>query len=270
MSPNKPISIALFMTVALGLSSCAAINTDQITQSPHQEVHMTGDNSRNALDWPGVYKGLLPCADCEGIQISMALNKDGTYTRSMNYLGKPDGQFTDRGAFSWDDAGGVITIVDKQGQSQRYLVGEGRLFHLDQNGQRISGALAAQYTLIKNLADPQLENKRWVLSELMGKAVVAGQGQKAAFLQFDNENARVSGNASCNNFFGSYELREGNRISFGQLGSTMMACLDMSAESTFLQILQKVDNYAIKDDTLSLNKARMAPLARFKLVVDEK
>jgi heat shock protein HslJ len=50
----------------------------------------------------------------------------------------------------------------------------------------------------------------------------------------------------------------------------MMACPDMQTESTFLQVLQKVDNYAIKDDTLSLQKARMAPLAKFKWVVKEK
>jgi heat shock protein HslJ len=231
---------------------------------------MTSDNSRTSLDWPGVYQGLIPCADCESIKTRITLHKDGTFTRSMIYQGKPDGQFNDQGKFSWDEGGGKITLIDKQGQSQSYLVGEGRLFHLDQQGQRISGELANRYILIKNPADAQLENKRWVLSELMGQAVTSKPGQKAAFVQFDNENARVSGNSSCNNFFGGYELQEGNRISFGQLGSTMMACPDMSTEAKFLQVLQKVDNYAVKDDTLSLHKARMAPLARFKWVVEQK
>jgi heat shock protein HslJ len=267
----KHRKLALLMGISLALTACANGYSDQPSSQPStQAPNMTSDNSRTSLDWPGVYQGLIPCADCESIQTRITLHKDGTFTRSMIYQGKPDGQFNDQGKFSWDEGGGKITLIDKQGQSQSYLVGEGRLFHLDQQGQRISGELANRYILIKNPADAQLENKRWVLSELMGQAVTSKPGQKAAFVQFDNENARVSGNSSCNNFFGGYELQEGNRISFGQLGSTMMACPDMSTEAKFLQVLQKVDNYAVKDDTLSLHKARMAPLARFKWVVEQK
>lgn len=267
----KHQKLALLMGISLALTACANGYSDQPSSQPStQAPNMTSDNSRTSLDWPGVYQGLIPCADCESIKTRITLHKDGTFTRSMIYQGKPDGQFNDQGKFSWDEGGGKITLIDKQGQSQSYLVGEGRLFHLDQQGQRISGELADRYILIKNPADAQLENKRWVLSELMGQAVTSKPGQKAAFVQFDNENARVSGNSSCNNFFGGYELQEGNRISFGQLGSTMMACPDMSTEAKFLQVLQKVDNYAVKDDTLSLHKARMAPLARFKWVVEQK
>ncbi len=255
---------ALCLIAILGLSSCAN------QQAAQPAANADGDNSRVSLDWPGVYKGLLPCADCEGIQTTITLGKDNAFTRSMNYLGKPNGQFADQGLFAWDNKGERITLTDQHGQSQSYRVGEGRLFHLSQQGQRISGENADRYILLKNLTDARIENKRWQLSELMGQAVVPDPGQKTAYLQFDSENARVAGNASCNNFFGSYELREGDRINLSQLGSTMMACQNMNTESAFLQVLQKADNYAVKDDTLSLHKARMAPLARFKRVVDEK
>ena len=30
-------------------------------------------NSRNALDWAGTYEGVLPCADCPGIQTRLSL-----------------------------------------------------------------------------------------------------------------------------------------------------------------------------------------------------
>ena len=265
----KPYSAVLSVSISLALAGCASVNSEHTTQAIQEEPNMNADNSRTSLDWPGVYKGLLPCADCEGIQTTISLSKDGAYTRSLSYRGKSETQMTDRGQFTWHEAGGHITLTDKQGQTQQYLVGENQLVHLDQQGQRITGELADRYILIKNPSDARIENKRWVLVELMGQAVVAAKGRKTAFLQFDSENARVAGNASCNNFFGGYELRAGDRISLGQLGSTMMACPDMTTESTFLQVLQKVDNYAIKDDTLSLHKARMAPLARFKRVVDE-
>jgi uncharacterized lipoprotein NlpE involved in copper resistance len=54
-------------------------------------------DSRNALDWPGVYKGVLPCADCEGIETRLSLQRDGDFERTTRYLGKADRVFTARG-----------------------------------------------------------------------------------------------------------------------------------------------------------------------------
>ena len=260
--------LAWLMGLIIIQVGCVSSHNPPTFQPDIQSPKSVGDNSRTSLDWPGVYQGSLPCADCDAIKIRISLHQDGTFTRNMIYQGKPNGQFADQGMFSWDQHETQITLVNQQGQSQSYLVGENQLFHLDHQGQRIMGELADRYILNKNPADVQLENQRWVLIELIGKTVTINPGQKSAFVQFDNQNARVFGNASCNNFFGSYELQAGNRISFGQLGSTMMACGDMQTESAFLQMLQKVDNYAIKDDTLSLHKARMAPLARFKRALD--
>jgi heat shock protein HslJ len=77
---------------------------------------------------------------------------------------------------------------------------------------------------------------------------------------------RIQGFTGCNNLMGSYELREGNLISFKGLASTKMACPDMSIENQLNEVLGRVDNYSILGDNLSLNKARMAPLARFEAV----
>ncbi len=46
----------------------------------------------------------------------------------------------------------------------------------------------------------------------------------------------------------------------------MMACFDMTVEDGLKNVLANTDNYTINDSILSLNKARMAPLARFKAV----
>ncbi len=41
------------------------------------------DNSRTSLDWDGIYRGVLLCADCEGIQTTIYLNRD------LGYKAKP-------------------------------------------------------------------------------------------------------------------------------------------------------------------------------------
>jgi heat shock protein HslJ len=45
----------------------------------------------------------------------------------------------------------------------------------------------------------------------------------------------------------------------------MMACPDMELQDRFMKALEMADNYTIAENVLSLNKARMAPLAKFAL-----
>ena len=228
-----------------------------------------GHNSRISIDWNGIYKGTLPCADCGGIQTQLTLMEDGGFERQTTYLGKDEKTQFEKGKFTWNDAGSTVTLAFEDGETQQYQVGENRLFHLDQEGNRITGDLADNYTLIKNKIDPMLENKKWVLTELMGREITFEDENRQAFLTFDSASGRVAGHDSCNRLTGSYELQEGNRISFGSgMASTMMACPDMEISNGFNEVLNKVDNYTIADGVLSLNKARMAPLARFKMVTE--
>ena len=46
--------------------------------------------------------------------------------------------------------------------------------------------------------------------------------------------------------------------------STMMACPDMTTEKQFMEILNTADNFSLNGNTMTLNKARIAPLAVFK------
>jgi heat shock protein HslJ len=107
----------------------------------------------------------------------------------------------------------------------------------------------------------------WRLTELMGQPIVYTDGaKKEMHLILKKEGNRVTGNGGCNSFTGSYTLGEGYRIGFSQLAATLMACINMDKEKEFMDMLPTVDNYAIKGNILSLNKARMAPLARFEAI----
>ncbi|MCU0405142.1 MAG: META domain-containing protein, partial [Chitinophagaceae bacterium] len=110
-----------------------------------------------------------------------------------------------------------------------------------------------------------LEGTYWALTELNGKPVSAPKdGDKPSYLFLSADKKRVSLSGGCNVMGGSYELMDGNRIKFGQMMSTMMACPDMTNEDGLKKMAEMVDNYAIQGDNLSLAKARMAPVARFK------
>ena len=260
--------VILFLVAACGAetseapeSSSAKPNGGAVVDAAH--------NSRNALDWPGTYTGILPCADCEGIRTTITLRDDGTFDRERLYLGKSDMPMNDSGPFSWNDAGSIVTLTASDGTTQMYQVGENQLFHLDQAGNRISGDLADRYVLRQAVRDPRIEDRKWLLTEFMGRAYEPSDDGHEAFLLLDGELNRASGNNSCNNFFGGYVIETGQRIRFAEnMGATMMACPDMSTEQSFMEALRTVDNYSVSGDELSLNKARMAPLLRFKLATE--
>ncbi len=111
-----------------------------------------------------------------------------------------------------------------------------------------------------------ITGKRWKLIELNGKPVADKVNGKEPFLQLDENEKRYSASGGCNGIGGSFTLSANNRIKFSQGMSTMMACPDMSVEQGLGAVFTAADNYTLKDGILSLNKARMAPLAKFKEV----
>ncbi len=111
----------------------------------------TGDNSQNALDWPGTYFATLPCASCEGIETWVTLNQDGTFELKTHHMGLNDDReeiFT--GKFIWDETGSMVTLQGLIGGAPgKYKVGENQIWHLDHEGNRIEGDLADHYILKK-------------------------------------------------------------------------------------------------------------------------
>jgi uncharacterized lipoprotein NlpE involved in copper resistance len=105
-------------------------------------------NTEPTMDWPGTYTGVLPCADCEGIQTRITLYSDYTYKMWYQYMGKGDETFNESGTFHREGDSDVITLEGKD--SFQYKVGENTLTHLDADGRVITGELAEYYVLVKS------------------------------------------------------------------------------------------------------------------------
>ncbi|MCW5619581.1 MAG: META domain-containing protein [Burkholderiales bacterium] len=241
--------------VATGGCTTPAMKTDSLNPDP-------AHNARNSLDWAGTYRGVLPCADCEGIDTVVTLANDGTYRTQSKYLGKDDQVFSEEGSFTWNEAGNTVTLPGRE--PAKYFVGENRLTRLALDGSRISGSLAEHYVMTK-ITDGVI-GKYWKLIELNGQPVPALEREPHFILKV--EEGRVNGFGGCNGFTGSYTLDEAaSRISFSQIASTMMACPSgMDVETAFHEVLRTAHNYSLDGDRLTLNRARMAPLARFEAV----
>lgn len=260
-----PVPFLLASMLLLGCSEPdVTLNADHDVQS-NVVVADPAHNSRNSLDWDGLYQGVLPCADCEGRKTKLTLHQDGSYQLETQYLGKSDEVFREQGTFEWDSSGQIVQLQRPQPGGDQFFVGENRLWQLDMAGQRVTGELAEHYQLQKappaELATAPLAGTRWQLTELMGQQLPA---DNPAYIVFSSTEPRVYGNAGCNRFFGGYELSSDTlRLRLSGIGMTQMACLHDTIEPEFSEVLQSFDNFNLTDDSLTLNRARMAPLARF-------
>ena len=103
-------------------------------------------NAENALDYDGTYTGTFPAADCPGINITLTLNKDKTFTLVSEYIDRKDATFTDKGNYTIE--GNLITLQNGT-EKNYYKVGENTLTALDRDKQEITGELAEHYILHK-------------------------------------------------------------------------------------------------------------------------
>ncbi|MFA0960423.1 META domain-containing protein [Roseivirga sp. BDSF3-8] len=246
---------------------CSCTNNRQSTvldaQTEAEETSQSVDmhNSRNSLDWSGTYRGTLPCNDCEGIQTTITLKQGGVFEKSYRHK-EVDELFTyESGSFRWNDSGGQITLSS----GEQYKVGENLLIPLGSNGNPLMDDETQKSYLTKVSTD--IKNTYWKLIELRGQPVEVSTGMKREpYFTLKGNEQRVEGHTGCNSMNGSYSLSEPARISFSKIASTRMACPAEETEQAFLEVFELADNYAINDDTLFLNKARMAPLAKFVAV----
>lgn len=151
---KKVISIIITVYVSCSFINCGNRPTNEQSivsdNSDDDSTALTADEhtSANSLSWNGIYKGITPCADCEGIDTEVILNEDNTYVIKTKYIGKGDG-LEEKGNFTWNKEGNTVTLIGLKDRPNQYFVGENRIIQLDMAGNKITGELADRYILVK-------------------------------------------------------------------------------------------------------------------------
>jgi heat shock protein HslJ len=73
---------------------------------------------------------------------------------------------------------------------------------------------------------------------------------KRPVLELHVNDRKMYGNDSCNSIFGTIEMLKKDSISFGNIGSTRMACINMTISTAYTKALKEVKFYKL--DGLSL------------------
>ncbi len=103
----------------------------------------------------------------------------------------------------------------------------------------------------------------WRAVELSGMAVPALPDKREAYLVFGSD-GRLSGSDGCNRVTGTYKLK-GDAVTFGQMASTQMACIDTpEIERRFHGALKGTGHWRIEGGRLQFYGATGKPLAVFE------
>lgn len=95
----------------------------------------------------------------------------------------------------------------------------------------------------------------WELNYITGPRI-AFEGlypEKKPTIKFDLAANKITGNNSCNQYFGAL-IVEGAKINFkdAKIGMTMMACQG-NGDTVYMSTLEKIDSYTITEDGKILN-----------------
>lgn len=103
---------------------------------------------------------------------------------------------------------------------------------------------------------PNIENTKWTLADQV-------KGKKPTLMI---EASKITGNGGCNSYFGELILdRTVGNFSVKNIGSTRMACENMSEETNFLSMLGATTKYVVNGNTLELYKDNLLLLKFNKL-----
>ena len=110
--------------------------------------------------------------------------------------------------------------------------------------------IAAVFALASCSTSKQIEPinlvGKWAIVNAMGMSTEGCERQ--AFIEFNDE-GRMNGNATVNNFFGSYVLKA-DQLSFSNIGTTMMMGPTMDIEQSITKVLDGSVTVRAKGDSL--------------------
>ncbi len=134
--------------LSLSLVTAVLITCQLITGCHFHKNHAVMDKhaAQRVSDYEGVYEGTLPCADCAGIKTKLTLEKDKTFVYEIRYLEEDDGRYLYTGTYTVKED---LLRIHEDGQPVHFLIGDNKLFLLNDELKPAKGKLGPHYTLKK-------------------------------------------------------------------------------------------------------------------------
>ena len=126
------LACSCFLLAACGNSAKTNNSTSaDSTATQVADIH----NAETSLDYEGTYKGVFPAADCPGIETTLTLNPDKTFTLHSVYIDR-DSSFDEKGTYTLE--GNILTLKEEGGEISYYKVEENKVRLLNDDKKILS------------------------------------------------------------------------------------------------------------------------------------
>lgn len=122
-----------------------------------------------------IYTGVLPCADCSGIETTVLFNPNGKFIEQLTYLGKEEQKNTFFTTGNWTKKGTKFFLIDSDEQKTYFQpsVDGKKIEYLDQEGNRIESNL--NYTLEQVKPDKKSGEYSYIADAALFKECKSGR-----------------------------------------------------------------------------------------------
>lgn len=136
---NKKILLALLVAGVFTATGCQNTSVTQDSLVSEEKSPPTEN----------VFSGVVPCADCAGIETTLQLAKDGTYILGRTYLAAKNEENTFFETGHWVMDGKKIVLSQQDGQKSYYQMKGENLVMLDIDGEPIQSSLNYELDKVK-------------------------------------------------------------------------------------------------------------------------
>jgi hypothetical protein len=140
----------LFILLVFGLFSCNEQPANSEEKKSVTGLDSLSESEREAVRQMITYSGVVPCADCESIEVIINLFDDNSFEKRSLYSGRKStgpgsNEIVENG--TWMMHGDTLHLVEVSAGPNRYIRTDSSIIQLDMDGNKISGALADKYVL---------------------------------------------------------------------------------------------------------------------------
>ena len=243
------------------IASILLITTSQCSRKTSGKVISNHESEESQNDMTGIYTGVLPCADCPGIETTITVHSDNSYEIAQVYTDKDSVPYISSGLIEEGEKENIWVFKSRY-HEVFYQNEDSALRMLNLSQKETEGQPEQNYVLKKKETDrnellmSQLTGKKWILSQLPGVSFSFKEKHRKPHIIFDSEKKRIHGFAGCNSFFGQYIITDDGALKFDNIASTKMYCPEtMEVETALLQALGNCSNFLVSDHSLQLKDA---------------
>ncbi|TPE42867.1 copper resistance protein NlpE N-terminal domain-containing protein [Pontibacter mangrovi] len=138
----------------------------------------------------GTWRGVIPCADCPGINYSLSLSENNTFAETLMYQDRDVQPYTRTG--TWRIADSTLELLGDSGNggiSRFSLAPQGELNMLDPEGKPFATSLAPMYRLRRDTALIEDNAALWDKRRERGIDFVATGNEPGWVLEIDLEDS---------------------------------------------------------------------------------